>query len=233
MGALPPLSPKPKLEHSHVPRPPSFFQNHDHRTHDCSSSLSLGRSQNPSAKPTCLASSFKLRESPSDGSSFRLLWTVSEKHSGACHVLFLPPKQYTAQWNDCSFRLLWINPKSAMNVLPCAASSSKTSELYVYGCLCLRLPWNDSKLHSRTTCAASSSKDYDNMHHDCLLRLLQASPNTRITSTMTASSAFLGLSKLITQETMCYFFLQKRLHLSDMTVPSAFWIQIYEAISKL
>ena len=27
MGALPPLSQKPRLEHSHVLRPPSFFQN--------------------------------------------------------------------------------------------------------------------------------------------------------------------------------------------------------------
>ena len=50
---------------------------------------------------------------------------------------------------------------------------------------------------------------------------------------MTASSAFLGLSKMIVRETMCCFFLQKRVLYSPMAAPSAFWIQIYEDISKL
>jgi len=50
---------------------------------------------------------------------------------------------------------------------------------------------------------------------------------------MTASFAFLGLTKIIVPETMCRFFLQKCLYGSRMTVPSVFWIQIYENISKL
>jgi len=50
----------------------------------------------------------------------------------------------------------------------CAASFSRTREDYVYGCLCLRLLWTDSKPQSRTTCAASSSQKRNSKYRSWL-----------------------------------------------------------------
>ena len=132
MGALPPHSPKPNLEHSHVLCPPSFFQKITERCHDCSSSPSLDRSQKVYHICTCLAFSSKRQKTPLHDSSFRLLWTASEKHSGVCHVLFLPPKCTNVPAYDCGFRLLWIISKSLSAMSMCCVLLQNTRGLRVW-----------------------------------------------------------------------------------------------------
>jgi len=161
MSVRSPLSPKTVPHLTHVLCPPSFFQNHDHRTHDCSSSPSLDQSQNPSAKPTCLASPPNVKKPP--------YMTVPSAFSG-------PYLKSTVGYAMCCFFLQNQEKGSGMTVpstfsgsiqkaqwmKACAASFSKTRKSSIYGCLCLRLLWTYSKFQVRLLCAASSSKNCHN-----------------------------------------------------------------------
>ena len=156
---------------SHVLRPPSPFQKTTVRRHDCSSSPSLDRSQKIYARRACLASSSKTTPSRNDDCSFRLLWNAYEKAQWSMPCAASSSKNREVH---CRMTVPSAFSGSFQNHLPqglCAASFSKIRSDYDYGCLCLCLPWTDSKLLSRTTCAASSSKMCQRTSHDCLLRL--------------------------------------------------------------